>query len=74
MVQREGAWVPIDPAATYGVVSNDFMRKGGDGYSMFRDRAMNVYDFGPDVADVLAEYLTEHNPYTPYTDGRITRR
>ncbi len=74
MVQREGAWVPIDPAATYGVVSNDFMRKGGDGYSMFRDRATNVYDFGPDVADVLAEYLTEHNPYTPYTDGRITRR
>lgn len=74
MVKSEGNWVPIDPAATYGVVSNDFMRGGGDGYRVFRDDATNAYDFGPDVADVLAEYLAEHNPYTPYTDGRITRR
>jgi len=73
MVQAEGEWVPIDPEATYGVVSNDFMRNGGDGYRMFRDNAMNAYDFGPDLADVLAEYLQENLPYTPYTDGRINR-
>ncbi|MCB1388729.1 MAG: bifunctional metallophosphatase/5'-nucleotidase [Rhodobacter sp.] len=74
MVQREGAWVPIDPEATYGVVTNDFVRKGGDGFALFRDHAINAYDFGPDLADVVAEYLAEHSPYTPYTDGRITRR
>ena len=62
---------PIDPEKLYGVVSNNFVRNGGDGYKMFVD-AQNAYDFGPDLADVTAEYLAEHAPYTPYTDGRIT--
>ena len=61
----------IDPAATYGVVSNNYVRNGGDGYSMFEDAA-NAYDFGPDLADVLAEYLAGQGAYAPYTDGRIT--
>ncbi len=64
---------PIDPAATYGVVSNNYVRNGGDGYSMFVD-AMNAYDFGPDLADVTAEYIAENAPYQPYTDGRITMK
>ena len=62
---------PIDPEKVYGVVSNNYVRNGGDGYAMFKD-AMNAYDFGPDLADVTAEYLAENGPYTPYTDGRIT--
>ena len=64
---------PVDPAATYGVVSNNFVRNGGDGYSMFVD-ADNVYDFGPDVADVVAEYMAAQGDYMPYTDGRITMK
>ncbi|PJI84946.1 5'-nucleotidase [Yoonia maricola] len=64
---------PIDPAATYGVVSNNYIRNGGDGYSMFED-AMNAYDFGPDLADVTAEYIAANAPYQPYTDGRITMK
>ena len=61
----------LDPAATYGVVSNNYVRNGGDGYSMFKDAA-NAYDFGPDLADVTAEYMAAQGAYTPYTDGRIT--
>lgn len=66
-------WKPIDPEAVYGVVSNNYVRNGGDGYKMFVD-AMNVYDFGPDLADVTAEYLAARSPYTPYVDGRITKK
>jgi 5'-nucleotidase/UDP-sugar diphosphatase len=33
---------------------------------------MNAYDFGPDLADVVSEYLAAKNGYTPYTDDRIT--
>ncbi|KUF10466.1 bifunctional metallophosphatase/5'-nucleotidase [Pseudoponticoccus marisrubri] len=62
---------PLDPEQTYGVVSNNYVRNGGDGYGMFRD-AENAYDYGPDLADVTAEYLAENAPYQPYTDGRIT--
>ncbi len=64
---------PIDLAATYGVVSNNYVRNGGDGYAMF-EGAANAYDFGPDLADVTAEYIAANAPYTPYTDGRITMK
>ena len=64
---------PIDLAATYGVVSNNYVRNGGDGYAMF-EGAMNAYDFGPDLADVTAEYIAANAPYQPYTDGRITMK
>lgn len=64
---------PIDLEKVYGVVSNNYVRNGGDGYSMFED-AMNAYDYGPDLADVTAEFLAEMGPYTPYTDGRITMK
>lgn len=62
---------PIDMEKVYGVVSNNYVRNGGDGYAMFKDAA-NAYDFGPDLADVTAEYLAAKAPYQPYTDGRIT--
>ncbi|SHK06480.1 5'-nucleotidase [Shimia gijangensis] len=73
MVMEGGAWGPIDPAKTYTLVSNNYVRGGGDGYKMFRS-AENAYDYGPDLADVLAEYMAKNAPYTSYTDGRITQK
>ncbi len=67
------AGAPIDPEKTYGAVSNNYVRNGGDGYAMFKD-AENAYDFGPDLADVTAEYLAKSGSYKPYTDGRITMK
>ena len=64
---------PIDMDKLYGVVSNNYVRNGGDGYAMFVD-AENAYDFGPDLADVTAEFLATKGPFTPYTDGRITAK
>lgn len=65
-------FVPIDNAKTYGVATNNFMRAGGDGYSIFSTAGQNAYDYGPDLADVTAEYVAAHSAYKPYTDGRIT--
>lgn len=67
------AGAPIDPAKVYGVVSNNYVRSGGDGYKMFVN-AENAYDFGPDLADVTAEFLAANAPYQPYIDGRITKK
>lgn len=64
---------PIDAGKLYSVVSNNYVRNGGDGYKMFRD-AQNAYDFGPDLADVTAEYLAAKGPFKPYLDGRITMK
>ena len=60
----------IDLSKIYGIVSNNYVRNGGDGYKMFKSAA-NAYDYGPDLADVMAEYLAAQGPFTPYTDGRI---
>jgi len=68
-VMVDGA--PLDMGKLYGVVSNNYVRNGGDGYAVFKE-ALNVYDYGPDLADVTAEYLAAQGPFKPYTDGRIT--
>ncbi|WP_417475254.1 bifunctional metallophosphatase/5'-nucleotidase [Leisingera sp.] len=74
MVKEGETWTEIDPAKTYSVVSNNYVRNGGDGYKMFAGDDKNAYDFGPDLADVVAEYLAEVGPYSPYTDGRIVAK
>ncbi|MBS9717088.1 bifunctional metallophosphatase/5'-nucleotidase [Pseudohalocynthiibacter aestuariivivens] len=74
MIAEGDAWVPLDPAKIYGVVTNNYVRGGGDGYKIFSTDGMNAYDYGPDLADVTAEYLTSQGPYRPYTDGRISKR
>ena len=71
-VKEGDAFVPLDPEATYGVVTNNYVRGGGDGYDIFATNALNPYDFGPNLEQTVADYLTANNPYTPYTDGRIT--
>ncbi|MEK1854458.1 MAG: 5'-nucleotidase C-terminal domain-containing protein [Phyllobacterium sp.] len=71
-VLQGDSWRPIDTGATYGVVSNNYMRAGGDGYKIFSTNAVNAYDYGPGLELVLADYLGQHTPYKPYTDGRIT--
>ncbi|MDM9625837.1 5'-nucleotidase C-terminal domain-containing protein [Rhizobium sp. S152] len=65
-------FAPLDDAKTYGVVTNNYMRAGGDGYSIFATAGKNAYDFGPDLADVTADFIAAHSPYKPYTDGRVT--
>ena len=72
-VQEGTEFKPIDPEKTYGVVSNNYMRAGGDGYTVFAKDSKNAYDFGPNLESVVADYLAAHNPYKPYTDGRITQ-
>ena len=64
---------PIDPEAIYGVVTNNYVRNGGDGYSMFTMHVADVHDHGPDLADVLAEYMAAHGPVVPKVEGRISR-
>lgn len=68
---EDGKWSALVGDRIYGVVSNDFMRKGGDGYDLFASKAANAYDYGPGLEDVVADYLTRNSPYRPALDGRI---
>ena len=73
LVKGEGdSWVPIDEDATYTIVTNNYVRGGGDGYGTFAE-GDNPYDFGPPLEEVVADYIAKQGgTYTPYTDGRIT--
>ena len=73
MVQTiDGSFAPLEADKVYGVVSNNYLRAGGDGYAVFRDKAHNVYDFGPNLGEVLAVYLGKTSPVEPFSDQRIT--
>ncbi len=70
-VKEGDAFVPLDPAKTYGVATNNYMRAGGDGYKIFATAGTNAYDYGPGLETVVAEYIAKNSPYKPYTDGRV---
>lgn len=71
---RDGdSWVPLDPNATYGLVTNNFMAAGGDGYAMLASEGTDGYDTAIDLAEVLARYLTDNEPFAPTIDGRIAQ-
>jgi 5'-nucleotidase / UDP-sugar diphosphatase len=69
---EDGSYSPIDLEATYSVVSNDFLRRGGDEYTVFAENAINPYDFGKPLDEALANYFAEEGNVAPMSDGRIT--
>lgn len=71
-VAENGSFTPLDPNKTYSIVSNNYMRSGGDGYKIFKDKGIDAYDYGPNLEDVVAAFIGKHSPYKPYTDGRVT--
>jgi 5'-nucleotidase len=68
----DGSFAPLDPDRMYRVVTNNYMRTGGDGYAMLRDAAVNPYDTGPPLDAALTRALAQGAP--AHTDGRIAER
>jgi len=63
---------PLDPNKTYVCAINDYMGRGGDGYTMFKN-APRVIDErnGKLLAEVVADYIEAHSPVAPKVEGRI---
>ncbi len=53
----DGGWAPVEPGRRYLVATNNFLRSGSDGYTVLRDRAVDPYDAGPGVAEIVAGAL-----------------
>jgi 5'-nucleotidase len=62
---------PIDKAASYRIVTNNFLSDGGDGFPTFKD-GTGKYFGGLDI-DAFSTYLTAKSPYTPLVPSRITQ-
>lgn len=54
---QDGATAPLDPAATYRLVTNSFLAAGGDGLAPLKDIVLNRVDTGFLEHDALAEHL-----------------
>lgn len=67
----DGTYSPIDPNATYNVAANNFMRTGGDDYTVFAENAINPYDFGDPLDEAVADYIAANSPVAPDVEGRI---
>jgi 5'-nucleotidase/UDP-sugar diphosphatase len=55
--QADGSWKPLDPERAYLVATNDFLRRGGDGYAMFTEAALEARDDGPLLSDAVDRAL-----------------
>lgn len=67
----DGSFAPLDPERVYRVATHNYMRTGGDGYTMMRDRGMNPYDGGTSLDLLMAAAIGQAAPFAPATDGRI---
>jgi 2',3'-cyclic-nucleotide 2'-phosphodiesterase (5'-nucleotidase family)/predicted AlkP superfamily phosphohydrolase/phosphomutase len=65
-----GPEIPIGPADTIRIVTNDFMYTGGDGYTAFAG-GTNVLQPGDDLLQVAIDYVAANSPVGPVVDGRI---
>jgi 2',3'-cyclic-nucleotide 2'-phosphodiesterase (5'-nucleotidase family) len=65
-----GTEIPIGPADTVRIVTNDFMFTGGDGYTVLT-QGTDVAQPGDALLDVAIEYVTANSPVDPVVDGRI---
>jgi 5'-nucleotidase len=70
-VSFDGGATPIDKAANYRVVVNNFMADGGDNYTVFRSCTDPL---GGEVdLDAFTRYLGAHSPLAPPTLNRIEK-
>ena len=73
-VMVDGEYMPVDAEATYSVASNDYVRAGGDGYATLANNAINPYDLGSPLDQVVADYIAAHSPISATLEGRIAHQ
>ena len=73
VMNADGGFDAIDNAKMYTVATNNFMRTGGDGYTLFNDNAVDPYDYGRPLEEALIDYMIANNPVVVEIDGRISQ-
>ena len=66
---------PLEPTATYRVATNDYMFKGGDGYSgLNKGKALIDPSGGTLMTTTVMGYIAAHGSVAPQVEGRIVAR
>jgi len=65
---------PLDPAATYTLATNDFMARGGDGYTMFSTARPLIDERSSRlIANQVMDYVAARGTVSPAVEGRSRR-
>lgn len=72
VLNEAGEYVAIDPEAVYSAVTLNFLRTGGDGFTVFAENAIDPYDFGRVDYEATAAFLAANSPINYAVEGRIT--
>ena len=69
-VLKNGKWMPLDPEATYKVITNSWLAQGGDKYFIFKK--YKGYNTTVTLPDIMRDYIKHlGGKISPKTDGRI---
>lgn len=70
-----GYWKPLNPDKIYGVALPDYLRFGGDDYTMFKLQNVGAFDGGPSISSLINSYVEARYPkpgIRPLLRSRIT--
>lgn len=67
---QDGSFVPVDPDASYRLVTNSFLAGGGDGASTLKNAARRE-DTGILETDILVDHLRGLGTVRPAREGRV---
>lgn len=73
ILSADGMYTLLNPDTIYTVATNDFIRQGGDNFAVLDSNAIDPFDFGAVISDILSNYITSNSPVSPEIEGRITR-
>jgi 2',3'-cyclic-nucleotide 2'-phosphodiesterase (5'-nucleotidase family) len=66
---------PLEDTKTYRVATNDFMARGGDGYTIFRDaRQILPGADAPPLANEVVDYIKQEGTLRTSVEGRLVVR
>ena len=68
-----GNYHPLEKEHVYQIVSIEYTRRGGDGYTVFEQKAINPIDDSGYLADAVVEYVVAHSPLEIGIEGRINQ-
>jgi 2',3'-cyclic-nucleotide 2'-phosphodiesterase (5'-nucleotidase family) len=72
VVSVEVAGKPMEPQATYRVVTNEFLASGGNQFNIFK-KGHNI-SAGPSQRDAIADYIRKNSPINVQARNRIIFR
>lgn len=73
ILDNKGGAAPLDLTARYGIVTIEYLARGGDSYEMLKDSKVIPSPEPIDIT-VVEEYLKKHSPLSRPREERIIRQ